>query len=66
MIMAPEEAKVRVCKVASPTGYVRMDREVVPGWAGPKCIADGCMTYWRWANEQKSLGYCALAGKPEF
>ncbi len=25
-----------------------------------------CVTYWRWLNAEKTEGYCAAGGKPEF
>lgn len=60
MILTPDEAKQGFCKIVQPT-MRPMSRPIET-----PCLAEKCMTYWRWFDEGHQKGYCALAGKPEF
>lgn len=55
MTLTPDQAQQKQC----------LAPQNRPGPRQPCCGAD-CVAYWRWADVNKSLGYCALGGKPEF
>jgi hypothetical protein len=59
MILTPEEAKQGVCKLQQPMMRPGPPREL-------PCLADKCMTYWRWVDAEHTKGYCSITGKPEF
>lgn len=61
MVMSTEEARKGICKIAT-SQIIRQ----VPKHIEALCVADKCVTYWRWADEAHTKGYCAAAGKPEF
>jgi hypothetical protein len=64
MFLSEEDARKKVCKlIAMDLMYSRPPR---PMHAPMYCISSECMTYWKWSNAEHTMGYCSLAGKPEF
>jgi len=60
MIITPDEARQNICKVQK----AAMRPTIKP--TDTPCLAEKCMTYWRWADEGHMKGYCSITGKPEF
>ena len=64
MILTETAAKEKTCAL------VVGDRMMMGGGKnrreGNKCQGSDCMTYWRWADEAHTEGYCGMVGKPEF
>jgi hypothetical protein len=58
--MTEDEAKLKLC-ILLIQGLNRMRPNV-----SDSCMASNCISYWRWMDSNRNIGYCSLGGKPEF